>query len=206
MPLTQLDDVSALVVIDLQKGIVGVPTAQPADEIVARAAGLAQAFRERGLPVVLVNVAGRAPGRTESGAPKLTFSPDWTELVPELGALPTDLRITKTCFGAFLGTSLDAELRKRGVTQIVLAGISTSIGVESTARSAYDLGYNVTLVVDAMTDRSPEMHRHSVEKVFPRLGRQARPTTSYDCSKPGGPDQPLECDEFRGKRAGAGIN
>jgi nicotinamidase-related amidase len=170
MPLTQLDDISALVVIDLQKGIVGVPTAQPAGEIVARAARLAQAFREHGLPVALVNVAGRAPGRTESATPKLTFSPEWTELVPELAAFRTDLRITKQCFGAFLGTSLDADLRKRGVTQIVLAGISTSIGVESTARSAYDLGYNVTLVVDAMTDRSPEMHHHSVERVFPRLG------------------------------------
>ncbi len=62
MSLTQLDDISALVVIDLQKGIVGVPTAHPADEIVARAARLAQAFREHGLPVVLVNVSGRAPG------------------------------------------------------------------------------------------------------------------------------------------------
>jgi len=170
MPLTQLDEISALVVIDLQKGIVGIPTAQPAGEIVARAARLAQAFRERGLPVVLVNVAGRAPGRTEGEAPKLAFSPDRTELVPELAAVPTDLRITKQRFGAFLGTSLDADLRKRGVTQIVLVGISTSIGVESTARSAYDLGYNVILVVNAMTDRSPEMHRHSVEKVFPRLG------------------------------------
>jgi nicotinamidase-related amidase len=170
MPLTQLDDISALVVIDLQKGIVGVPTAQPAGEIVARAARLAQAFRQRGLPVVLVNVAGRAPGRTESEAPKFAFTADWSELVPELAAVPTDLRITKQRFGAFLGTSLDADLRKRGVTQIVLVGISTSIGVESTARSAYDLGYNVILVVNAMTDRSPEMHRHSVEKVFPRLG------------------------------------
>jgi nicotinamidase-related amidase len=170
MPLTQLDNIPALVVIDLQKGIVGVPTAHPAREIVARAARLAQAFRELGLPVVLVNVSGRAAGRTESEAPKFAFQADWSELVPELAAVPTDLRITKQRFGAFLGTSLDADLRKRGVTQIVLAGISTSIGVESTARSAYDLGYNVTLVVDAMTDRSPEMHRHSVEKVFPRLG------------------------------------
>jgi nicotinamidase-related amidase len=170
MPLTQLDNISALVVIDLQKGIVGIPTAHLAGEIVARAAHLAQAFREHGLPVVLVNVSGRAPGRTESETPKFAFSADWSELVPELAAVPTDLRITKQRFGAFLGTSLDADLRKRGVTQIVLAGISTSIGVESTARSASDLGYNVTLVVDAMTDRSPEMHRHSVEKVFPRLG------------------------------------
>ena len=95
MPLTQLDDISALVVIDLQKGIVGIPTAQPAGEIVARAARLAQAFRARGLPVVLVNVAGRAPGRTESEAPKVAFTAEWSELVPELAVSHTDVRITK---------------------------------------------------------------------------------------------------------------
>jgi nicotinamidase-related amidase len=72
--------------------------------------------------------------------------------------------------GAFLGTSLDDYLRRRGVTQVVLAGVSTSGGVESTARSAYDLGYNVVLVVDAMTDRDADAHRHSIEKIFPRLG------------------------------------
>jgi nicotinamidase-related amidase len=196
MPLTQLDNIPALVVIDLQKGIVGVPTAHPAREIVARAARLAQAFRELGLPVVLVNVSGRAAGRTESEAPKFAFQADWSELVPELAAVPTDLRITKQRFGAFLGTSLDADLRKRGVTQIVLAGISTSIGVESTARSAYDLGYNVTLVVDAMTDRSPEMHRHSVEKVFSRLGETGTPTSYFGCSRRDGPQRPTDAMNF----------
>ena len=81
--------------------------------------------------------------------------------------------MTKQRWGAFLGTDLDDYLRRRGVTQIVLTGVATSIGVESTARSAYDLGYNVTLVVDAMTDRDADAHRHSVEKIFPRLGETA---------------------------------
>jgi nicotinamidase-related amidase len=170
MPLTKLDDITALVLIDLQKGIVGIQTAHPAGEIVARAARLARAFREKGLPVVLVNVSGMAPGRTEAGRPNLAFPPDWTELVPELERQPGDHIVTKQRVGAFHGTDLDSHLRQRGVTQIVLAGISTSAGVESTARGAYDLGYNVTLVVDAMTDRSDEMHRHSVEKFFPRIG------------------------------------
>jgi nicotinamidase-related amidase len=76
--------------------------------------------------------------------------------------------------GGFLETGLHDYLRERGATQIVLAGIATSIGVESTARSAYDLGYNVALVVDAMTDRDPETHRNSVEKIFPRLGEAAK--------------------------------
>ena len=170
MPLTKLDNTAALVVIDLQKGIVGMPTVHPAGEIIGRVAQLACAFRERGLPVVLVNVAGRAPGRIEAGIPKFSFPADWPELVPELEQHPDDHIVTKQRWGAFLGTTLDAYLRQRGVTQIVLTGIATSIGVESTARSAYDLGYNVVLVIDAMTDRDADAHRHSVEKIFPRLG------------------------------------
>jgi nicotinamidase-related amidase len=175
MPLTKLDDVTALVLIDLQKGIVGMQTAHPAAQIVGRAARLAQAFREKKLPVVLVNVSGMAPGRTEAARPNLAaFPADWTEFASELGRQPSDRIVTKQRVGAFLGTDLDSHLRQRGVTQIVLAGIATSAGVESTARSAHDLGYNVALVVDAMTDRSDEMHRHSAEKVFPRLGETTR--------------------------------
>jgi nicotinamidase-related amidase len=174
MPLTKLDDVCALIVIDLQKGIVGLPTVHPASEIIDRSAQLARAFRERGLPVVLVNVSGAAPGRTDAGSPRFSFPADWTELVPELEQQPGDLTVTKQRWGAFLGTTLDDYLRRRGVTQVVLTGVATSIGVESTGRSAYDLGYNVTLVVDAMTDRDAEAHRHSVEKIFPRLGETAK--------------------------------
>ena len=170
MPITKLDAIPALVVIDLQKGIVGLPTVHPVGEIVARAALLARAFRERSLPVVLVNVTGMAPGRTDAGRPKFQFPEGWTELVAELDRQPGDLIVSKERWGAFLGTSLDALLRGRGVTQVFLAGVATSVGVESTARSAYDCGYNVALVLDAMTDRDPEAHRHSVEKIFPRLG------------------------------------
>ena len=170
MPLTKLDTHVALVVIDLQKGIVAMPTVHPAAEIISRTAQLAGAFRERGLPVVLVNVSGMAPGRTDAGLPKFAFPPDWTEFVPELEQRPDDFIVTKQRWGAFIDTALNEYLRQRGVTQIVLTGVATSIGVESTARSAYDLGYNVVLVVDAMTDRDADAHRHSVEKIFPRLG------------------------------------
>jgi nicotinamidase-related amidase len=170
MPLTKLDSVAALVVIDLQKGILGLPTVHPAGEIVGRTAELARAFRKRGLPVVLVNVTGRAPGRTDAGAPVFSFPPDWTELAPGLDQQPGDVIISKQRWGAFLGTSLDDSLRQRGVTQIVLTGVATSVGVESTAPSAYDLGYNVVLVLDAITDRDAGAHLHSVEKIFPRLG------------------------------------
>jgi nicotinamidase-related amidase len=173
MPLTKLDTAPALVVIDLQKGVVGMPTAHPIAEIVARTARLARAFRERALPVVLVNVSGAAPGRTDAGPRTFSFPDDWTELVPELERHPGDHLVTKQRWGAFLGTTLDNYLRQRGVTQVVLTGVATSAGVESTARSAYDLGYNVALVVDAMTDRDADAHRHCVEKIFPRLGETA---------------------------------
>lgn len=166
----QLDQTPALVVIDLQKGIVSASLAHPASDIVARASRLAHAFREQHQPVVLLNVSGRAPGRTDAGPPKLPFPADWSELVPELQRQPSDHLVTKQRVGAFIGTSLDQYLRERGVTQVVLAGISTSVGVESTGRSAYDLGYNVAFVVDAMTDRNAEAHGHSVERVFPRFG------------------------------------
>ncbi|MGA2546563.1 MAG: isochorismatase family cysteine hydrolase [Rectinemataceae bacterium] len=151
------------------------PTLHPVGEIIGRAARLARAFRERGLPVVLVNVTGRAPGRTDAGPNKFARPADWAELVPELEQHPDDHLVTKQRVGAFLGTTLDDYLRQRGVTQVVLTGVATSSGVESTARSAYDLGYNVTLVVDAMTDRDADAHRHSVEKIFPRLGETATP-------------------------------
>jgi nicotinamidase-related amidase len=170
MPLTKLDTTAVLVVIDLQKGIVGLPTVHPVGEVIGRTAQLARVFRARGLPVVLVNVTGRAPGRTDAGAPKFSFPADWAELVPELQQHPDDHIVSKQRWGAFIGTSLDDYLRQRGVTQVFLTGVATSAGVESTARSAYDHGYNVVLVVDAMTDRSEEAHRHCVEKIFPRLG------------------------------------
>ena len=170
MPLTQLDAVAALVVIDLQAGLVGLPTAQPIADVVGRAARLARAFRARGLPVALVNVAGRAPGRTDAGPPELSFPPGWTDLVPELEQQPDDITVTKHRVGAFIGTTLDEQLRRRGVTQVFVVGVATSAGVEATARSAHDHGYNVALVVDAMTDPNADAHRFMVERAFPRIG------------------------------------
>jgi nicotinamidase-related amidase len=170
MPISQLDPKAALILIDLQKGIVSMATAHPAAEIVERSARLAQAFRERGLPVVLVHVTGPPPGRIEAFRPPMKPSADWSELVPELNQQTSDIVITKQRWGAFIATELNDILRKHGVTQVVIAGISTSAGVESTARSAYDYGFNVALVTDAMTDRDAEIHRFTVDKIFPRLG------------------------------------
>ncbi len=130
MAATTLDPKTALIVIDLQKGVVGLPTAHSAAAVVAEAARLAEAFRRRGLPVVLVNVAGAAPGRTEQARPGLAFADDWTELVPELNPQPQDHRVTKRTWGAFTNTGLLDILKREGVTQVVIAGVATSAGVE----------------------------------------------------------------------------
>ena len=170
MTVTTLDPNTALVVIDLQKGVVGFPTAHPIGDVLAAATILTAAFRRRHLPVVLVNAAGVAPGRTEQSRSLAGLPADWADLVPELDVQPDDLLITKKTWGAFTNTDLEARLKALGVTQLVLAGIATSFGVESTARHAHELGFNITLALDAMTDRSQEAHDNSVTRIFPRLG------------------------------------
>jgi nicotinamidase-related amidase len=175
--VSAIDPTTALVVVDLQKGILGLPTVPHApDEVLARSVALADAFRARGLPVVLVRVSFAAdgsdvvPGRTEAPPRAGAFPPGWDEIVDDLAGHPGDVVVTKRNWGAFHGTDLDLQLRRRGVTQVVLTGIATSAGVESTARAAHEHGYSVTLAVDAMADRSAEVHAHSVWQIFPRLG------------------------------------
>ncbi|MFG3248577.1 hydrolase [Streptomyces sp. NPDC048187] len=177
MAVTALDPRTALVVIDLQAGIVAAPTEPYSGaEVVARSVDLAEAFRARDLPVVLVRVsfaadgADAVPGRTEAGGAGGPRPEGWDVVVDELSGHPGDLTVTKRNWGAFHGTGLDVQLRRRGVTQIVLTGIATSIGVESTARAAHEHGYHVTLATDAMSDMDAEAHRGSVERIFPRLG------------------------------------
>jgi nicotinamidase-related amidase len=173
MPLSTIDPAPALVVIDLQSGTLAAPVVHPADEVLGKAVSLVDAFRSKNFPVVLVNVAGTAPGRTDRGTGGATLPPEWTELAGELGEHPDDHKITKERWGAFTGTSLHEHLQERGVTQVVLAGISTSVGVESTARTAYEHGYHVVLATDAMTDTDAQAHDHSIEKIFPKLGETA---------------------------------
>ncbi|MET9256287.1 hydrolase [Streptomyces sp. NPDC003717] len=177
MSVTALDPRTALVVIDLQAGIVAAPVVPyPGAEVVARSAELADAFRARGLPVVLVRVsfaadgADAAPGRTEAGGAGGPRPQGWDVVVDDLAGRPGDITVTKHNWGAFHGTDLDVQLRRRGVTQVVLTGIATSIGVESTARAAHEHGYHVTLATDAMSDMDAEAHDNSVRRIFPRLG------------------------------------
>jgi nicotinamidase-related amidase len=170
MSVTTLDRQTALSVIDLQKGIIARPTVHPAAKFVERAAALTPAFRRHGLPVVLVNVDGGAPGRTEQGENRIQFPAGWAELIPDLKQRFEDYTVTKRKWGAFTHTGLEAHLRKLAVTQVVIAGIATSIGIESTARHAHELGFNVTFAIDAMTDMNAEAHIKSIARIFPRLG------------------------------------
>ncbi|MBM9506792.1 isochorismatase family protein [Actinacidiphila acididurans] len=171
MTVSTIDPTCALVVIDLQKGLAGLAPAS----VIEGASRLAGAFRQRGLPVVLVNVTGGPAGRTEfppAGAGR-PLPPDFAELIDELDAAPTDIRVTKRRVSAFHDTGLDTHLRDLGVTQLVLAGVATGSGVESTARSGRDHGYHVVVAADAVSDPDEAVHRHSVERIFPKIAETA---------------------------------
>jgi nicotinamidase-related amidase len=171
MPLTILDPNAALIVIDLQKGVVNGNFIHPIGEVVRRTCALIDVFRAKNLPVVLVNVAGRAPGRTEQGPrSNVSLSEGWTDLLPQLDLQPGDIVVTKRSWGAFATTDLERQLKARGVTQVVVTGVATSGGVEATARQAYEREFNVTLALDAMTDTRQEAHEYSIGNVFARLG------------------------------------
>ena len=176
MPVTALDLRTALVVIDLQKGLSEFPTVHPFSDVVANAARLATAFRRANLPVVLVTVAFSADGgdmlRPRVDVQRqLTVGPDFAQLMPQLEPAPDDILITKRQQSAFFGTELDLQLRRRKMTGIVLAGISTSIGVESTARHGRELDYQIAIASDAVTDTVREAHENSLTRIFPRLGQ-----------------------------------
>ena len=169
---------TALVLIDLQRGIVGRPTApRSGAQVIQNAVRLVDRFREAGAPVVLVRVAF-SPDGADALLPEADevmrrgpMPPDWADLAPELGSAPGDIIITKRQWGAFYGTELDLQLRRRGIGKIVLGGIATNIGVESTARTAFELGYNQVFVEDAMASLSEEAHLFSIRQILPRIGR-----------------------------------
>lgn len=181
MALTTLDPRTALIVVDLQKGLAGYPFLHPLAEVVGRTRALLDVFHRLDLPVVLVNVAGRAPGRTEQG-PRGggAFTDQDIDFLPELAPRPGDIVVTKRAWGAFASTDLETRLKGLGVTQVVVTGVATGTGVEATARQAYEAGFNVTLPLDAMTDGRPEAHDYSTRTVFPRLGETGTSQDAID--------------------------
>lgn len=177
MPLEVDKNKTALVVIDLQKGIVGM-SCEPhkAEEVIVNTSKIAEVFRSNKMPVFLVRVSmspdmkdGLKP-RSDQQMNRGQFLPDWADIVPQLGPEETDFIITKHQWGAFYGTELDLQLRRRGIDTIVLCGIATDIGVESTARFAYEHGYNQVFAEDAMSALSEEGHNNSISRIFPRIG------------------------------------
>lgn len=167
---------TALVVIDLQKGILQRETApHTAADVLARCAKMAKAFREARATVILVHVSYGADGRDRLSQPmdapiQPLPAPGWDEIAPELRA-ENDIVVTKRQWGAFYGTPLEMHLRRRGITTIVLGGIATNFGVESTARDAYERGFSIVFAEDAMSGLSGEAHSFAVKNIFPRLGR-----------------------------------
>jgi nicotinamidase-related amidase len=171
---------TALVLIDLQQGIVPMPglAPRPGADVAATGIRLAERFRTADAPVVLVNVAFAAdsgdmlkqPVDEAMPRPPGGLPANFSLLVEGLGR-PTDILVTKHQWGAFYGTDLDVQLRRRGVRTVVLGGIATNMGVESTARQAHEHGYEVVIVEDAMTSLSSEMHAFSVNALFPMLSR-----------------------------------
>jgi nicotinamidase-related amidase len=168
---------TALVLIDLQKGIIGRELApRSGADVVGNAVKLLHRFRAAKALVVLVHVnfspdfGDAVKVETDKSMMRGALPPDWAEFVPELEVAPTDLRITKRNWGAFYGTDLDLQLRRRGIRTIVLGGIATNMGVESTARSAHEHGYAQIFVEDAMASLSTEAHTFGVQTILPLLG------------------------------------
>ena len=177
-PLALDPATTALVLIDLQKGIVARDTApHPAADVVANAVRLADAFRAAGAPVILVRVSYAADMRDALSPPVDTPPPpwnraaDWDELVPALGPREGDIVVTKRNWGAFYGTDLELQLRRRGVRTLVLGGIATNFGVESTARDAFERAYAQVIVEDATSAFSPDAHAFAFGTIFPRFAR-----------------------------------
>jgi len=170
---------TALVVIDLQKGITrfeGSPYSTSG--VIANCVELLTAARAAGAQPVLVHV-GLAPDgsdmlRVACDEPMRAggaLPPDWAELIPELNQQPGDIVILKRQWGAFYGTDLELQLRRRGLTTIILCGIATEFGVESTARDAHERGFEQVIAHDAMTGRTTESHANAIAHIFPRVGR-----------------------------------
>ncbi|WML48287.1 isochorismatase family protein [Neobacillus sp. PS3-34] len=164
---------TGLVIIDLQKGIVSMPGGQ---EVVEKAAEIVKLFREKDGFISFVKVdfhdgKDSLKPATDQPVNAVQRPADWAEFVPELGVSSTDYVVTKRQWGAFFGTDLDLQLRRRGIDTIVLCGIATNIGVESTAREAFQYGYNQIFITDAMTTFSQEAHDASCKFIFPRIGK-----------------------------------
>ena len=169
---------TALVLIDLQEGILPFGQApHAASDVVSRAARLAEKFRALEAPVVLVRVGWSADFAEALKQPVDAahaggaLPENWWTYPQALKVQDSDLAVTKRQWGAFYGTDLELQLRRRGIDTIVLGGIATNIGVESTARNAWELGFNLVIAEDICSTATTEQHQASVNWIFPRIAR-----------------------------------
>ena len=166
---------TALVLIDLQNAIVSRDTKPySASEVIERSRRLADAFRAKNAPVVYVRVVISdllsLPADEEMTLPK-DMPASLSEIAESAGMQNGDLLISKRHWGAFAGTGLEDELRSRGIVTVVLAGIATNIGVESTLRQGTGLGFGFVTVEDACSTFSPELQDFAFSAIFPRLSK-----------------------------------
>lgn len=167
---------TALVMIDLEHGIVGRQWAPySGQQVVGNCVLLSQEMRERGGTVIFVRVLLDQllplPADKPSHAGSVAPPPEASQLVPEAHVEATDIVITKRQWGAFYGTGLDQLLRRNHIRTIIMAGIATNMGVESTARAAFDRGYELVFAEDAMSSMSAEAHNFACQNLFPVMGR-----------------------------------
>ncbi|MCC3703556.1 hydrolase [Rouxiella badensis] len=178
MSLTLDPKTTALVLIDLQKGILpfagGPHTAQ---QVLDKATELKTRFNKLGAPVFMVRVGWSATfdealkQPTDISAGGGSLPEDWWEFPEQLNVTDKDLLVVKRQWGAFYGTDLELQLRRRGIKTVVLCGISTNIGVESTARNAWELGFELVFAEDACSAHNADHHGSSINFIFPRIGR-----------------------------------
>lgn len=172
---------TALVLIDLQEGILGYPFApRAADDVRAAGVRLANAFRAVGGLVVFTRVMFHSSFGDALRQPVDRPLPGSADLPANWGAFDSalevgdaDVVIDKQNWGAFYGTGLDLQLRRRGIDTIVLGGVATNMGVESTARDAYERNYALVFADEAISSMSAEMHGFAMETIFPLIGRIA---------------------------------
>jgi nicotinamidase-related amidase len=169
-------DASALLVMDVQRGVVERFAGDP--DYLPRLSRAIETARAAGIPVIYVRVGFRV-GHPEISARNRTFAAAAAaglyaegdpaiEIHPAVAPRPEDPVVTKRRVSAFSGSDLEVLLRGLGAGTLVLTGIATSGVVLSTLRQAADLDYRLVVLSDACLDADPEVHRVLTEKVFPR--------------------------------------
>ncbi|MDQ8302837.1 cysteine hydrolase [Enterococcus faecium] len=170
---------TAFVAIDMQKGIVNNGTLSPhtAQSILSNNDLLVRTLKRTAVLKVLVNVdISTFPylsQQTDMGGMTASVPPEFTDLLLKDSLKDTNnmLTITKYNPSAFFGTSLDLQLRRRGIETIILSGVATTNGVYATALDAFQHGYHVVLAEDACSDRDKESHQLFIKKIFPKTAR-----------------------------------